>query len=136
MLAACTVGPGTVVTCARAGKCAIAVDYFFVRNDVFFFYYYLGKEQDMRLIWCLWFASILAYTLQEGSARLTILSKKSLGQCIRIKYSGVLSCLYDTAAICWVVSIAVLIGNTFYEANNFAGGMNAVYALPSKFKLK
>ena len=43
MLAACTVGPGTVVTCARA-----------------------GAEFDLNLIWALIFASILSYTLQEG----------------------------------------------------------------------
>ena len=62
MLAACTVGPGTVVTCARA-----------------------GSEYDLSLIWALLFASILAFTLQEGTARLTITSGKSLGQCLKIK---------------------------------------------------
>ena len=44
MLAACTVGPGTVVTCARA-----------------------GVEFKLNLIWPLIFGSILAYTLQEGN---------------------------------------------------------------------
>ena len=57
MLAACTVGPGTVVTCARA-----------------------GAEFDLQLIWALLFASLLAYTLQEGTARLTIVSGRSLGE--------------------------------------------------------
>ena len=42
MLAACTVGPGTVVTCARA-----------------------GAEFELSLIYVLIFASVLAYTLQE-----------------------------------------------------------------------
>ena len=41
MLAACTVGPGTVVTCARA-----------------------GSEQGLNLLWALVFATLLAYTLQ------------------------------------------------------------------------
>ena len=62
MLAACTVGPGTVVTCARA-----------------------GAEYGYQLTWALIFASILAFTLQEGTARLTIVSGKSLGQCLKIK---------------------------------------------------
>ena len=62
MLAACTVGPGTVVTCARA-----------------------GAEYGYSLTWALIFASILAFTLQEGTARLTIVSGKSLGQCLKIK---------------------------------------------------
>ena len=43
MLAACTVGPGTVVTCARA-----------------------GSEYGLSLIWVLVFATVLAYTLLEG----------------------------------------------------------------------
>ena len=42
MLAACTVGPGTVVTCARA-----------------------GAEFELSLIYVLIFASVLAYTLQD-----------------------------------------------------------------------
>ena len=75
MLAACTVsycplsivhlsivqvGPGTVVMCARA-----------------------GAEYGFRLIWALIFASVLAFTLQEGTVRLTITSGLSLGQCLR-----------------------------------------------------
>eukprot|EP00913_Durusdinium_trenchii_P030516 g28585.t1 len=62
MLAACTVGPGTVVTCARS-----------------------GVEYQLHLVWALCFASILAYTLQEGSARLTLVSGKTLGQCLQEK---------------------------------------------------
>eukprot|EP00095_Tigriopus_kingsejongensis_P000562 maker-scaffold776_size99073-snap-gene-0.18 protein:Tk00562 transcript:maker-scaffold776_size99073-snap-gene-0.18-mRNA-1 annotation:"hypothetical protein AURANDRAFT_62184" len=107
MLAACTVGPGTVVTCARA-----------------------GSEQGLNLIWALIFGTILAYTLQEGSARLTISSGRSLGQCLRIKYENTYR-LYNVAVICWVVTIAVFLGNTMYECNNWAGGMSAIYALPS-----
>ena len=41
ILAACTVGPGTVVTCARA-----------------------GFEQELSLIWALIFATILAFIMQ------------------------------------------------------------------------
>ena len=44
MLAACTIGPGTVVTCARA-----------------------GAEHGLALVWALVFASILAFILQVGS---------------------------------------------------------------------
>ena len=80
MLAACTVGPGTVVTCARA-----------------------GAEFGLNLTWALLFASMLAYTLQEGTARLTIVSGKSLGQCLRVKYKNGAR-IYDTAVICWFVA--------------------------------
>ena len=94
MLAACTVGPGTVVTCARA-----------------------GSEYDLSLIWALLFASVLAFTLQEGTARLTIISGKSLGQCLRVKYKSGAK-LYDTALVCWLVAGLVCVGNTLYECNN------------------
>lgn len=106
MLAACTVGPGTVVTCARA-----------------------GAEYDLSLIWALIFASILAYTLQEGTARLTIVSGKSLGQCLRVKYRHGAK-FYDTAVVCWLVAVFVFFGNTLYECNNWAGGIDAILAIP------
>jgi len=106
MLAACTVGPGTVVTCARA-----------------------GAEFGLQLIWALLFASLLAYTLQEGTARLTIVSGKSLGQCLRVKYRNGAK-IYDTAIICWFVAVALFLGNTLYECNAWAGGIDAVLAMP------
>jgi len=106
MLAACTVGPGTVVTCARA-----------------------GAEYDLHLIWALVFASILAYTLQEGTARLTIVSGLSLGQCLRVKYRHGAK-IYDSAVICWLVGVSVFFGNTLYECNNWAGGIDAILAIP------
>ena len=106
MLAACTVGPGTVVTCARA-----------------------GAEYDLSLIWALVFASTLAYTLQEGTARLTIVSGKSLGQCLQERYKNGAK-IYDTALLCWIIAILVFFGNTLYECNNWAGGIDAVLSLP------
>ncbi|CAB4068002.1 unnamed protein product [Lepeophtheirus salmonis] len=86
-----------------------------------------------QLIWALGFASILAYTLQEGAARLTINSGRSLGECIRYKYAHAYP-IYKTALICWIISISVFIGNTFYEANNFAGGLAAIYTLPPVYE--
>ena len=112
MLAACTVGPGTVVTCARA-----------------------GAEFDLTLTWALLFASALAYTLQEGTARLTIVSGKSLGQCLRIKYRNTAK-LYNTAILCWVVAGSVILGNTLYECNHWAGGIDAVMSIPGAQQLE
>ena len=106
MLAACTVGPGTVVTCARA-----------------------GAEFELHLVWVLIFASLLAFTLQEGTARLTIHSGLSLGQCLRTKYRHTFK-LYNSAMICWVVAVCVTLGNTLYECNNWAGGIDAVMSMP------
>ena len=106
MLAACTVGPGTVVTFARA-----------------------GSEYGLSLIWALVFATVLAYTLLEGTARLTIVSGMSLGQCLRVKYKNTAN-IYNTALICWLVAISVYLGNTFYQLNCWAGGIDAILAIP------
>ena len=42
-----------------------------------------GSEYGLALTWTLVFGSVLAFTLQEGTARLTIHSGLSLGQCLR-----------------------------------------------------
>ena len=106
MLAACTVGPGTVVTCARA-----------------------GAEFSLSLTWALVVAGLIAFTLQEGTARLTIVSGLSLGQCLRAKYEHTAK-LYNTAVICWLVAASIFLGNLLFECNNFAGGVDAVMAMP------
>jgi len=106
MLAACSVGPGTVVVCARA-----------------------GAEYGLSLSWSLLVASCMAFVMLEASARLTIVSGKSLGECLRAKYRTGPS-LLATPAICWAVTICICLGNQFYELNTFAGGLDAVLALP------
>ena len=106
MLAACTVGPGTVVTCARA-----------------------GAEFSLSLIWALVVAGLIAFTLQEGTARLTIVSGKSLGQCLKDKYKNSMM-IFNTAVICWLVAASIFLGNLLFECNNFAGGVDAVMAMP------
>ena len=111
MLAACTVGPGTVVTCARA-----------------------GAEYGLQLSWSLLVASILAYVMLEASARLTIVSGLSLGQCLQMKYQHGRT-FYGTAIICWLVVTSIYLGNLLYELNTFAGGLDAVLALPGASEL-
>ena len=44
--------------------------------------------------------------------------------------------IYDTALICWVVSACVLVGNTLIEANCWAGGLDAVLAIPGAQQLE
>jgi len=111
MLAACTVGPGTVVTCSRA-----------------------GAEFGLSLIWGLVVAALIAFTLQEGTARLTIVSGQSLGQCLKTKYNNMAK-VYNTAIICWLVAGSVFLGNMLFECNNFAGGVDAVMAMPGASEL-
>ena len=67
--------------------------------------------------------------MQEGTARLTIVSGLSLGQCLRHKYRAT-PALADTAVICWLVAASIFLGNLLFECNNFAGGVDAVMAMP------
>merc|ERR1719285_1340071 len=62
----------------------------------------------------------MAYTLMEGTARLTIVSGKTLGACIQEKTSRMYSC-YHSSIAAWGISIAVWLGNTMYMINNYAG---------------
>ena len=105
MLAAGTVGPGTVVVCPRS-----------------------GVEYQLHLAWTVILASILAYILQEGGARLTLVSGKTLGQCLQKKFG--ISASLGAPRACWAFSFAVYVGNLLYQCNNFAGGIDAVFAIP------
>merc|ERR1712190_619768 len=51
------------------------------------------------------------------------------GLCLRVKYAPGAQARH-TAAICWAVAIAVCLGNTLYECNNWAGGIDAIFAIP------
>ena len=74
-------------------------------------------------------AGLIAFTLQEGTARLTIVSGMSLGQCLKHKYQHT-TIIYNTALICWLVASSIFLGNLLFECNNFAGGVDAVMAMP------
>jgi manganese transport protein len=108
MLAACTVGPGTVVVCSKS-----------------------GTDFGLALLWALVVASFVAYTLQEASARLTIVSGKSLGQAMQIRFGpgSDLGASAMFAAVIPASAIGIIIGNTAYQANCFVGGMAALYVL-------
>ena len=60
VLTASTIGPGTVAMCSKA-----------------------GSEFGAALLWCVLVAAVVAWVMQEGSARLTILSGLTLGQSLR-----------------------------------------------------
>jgi len=63
MLAASTIGPGTITLMSKG-----------------------GAEFGLRLIWTIPIASLIAYCLQEGGARLQILQQTSFGGAMRIHF--------------------------------------------------
>jgi Mn2+/Fe2+ NRAMP family transporter len=102
MLAASTVGPGSVVVCSKS-----------------------GAEYGLSLLWCLVVACSVAYALLEAAARMVIVSNISLGQAMISKFGA----NAGVPIICYLASAGVLVGNCFYSANSFAGGMSAAYIL-------
>ena len=105
MLAAGTIGPGTVIVCSKS-----------------------GADFGLKLIWSLVLASFVAYVLQEGSARLSIVSGFNLGQAMRVHLCSE-DAVAQIPAVCFLVAVGILVGNCAYECNNFVGATAALYAL-------
>jgi manganese transport protein len=103
VLTASTIGPGTVTMCSKA-----------------------GADYGTALFWCVAIAALVAWVMQEGTGRLTIMSGFTLGEAARsLSPSGApLVFRHLLAAFC-------LVGNFAYECNNFAGTMAAVEILLS-----
>jgi len=104
MLAACTIGPGTVVMCSKA-----------------------GAESGTKLIWVLVAASYVAFMLQKEAGRLTLESGKSFGEAIRIHFGTPGS--NKVPKMGYAMVVAIFIGNTALEANCFAGAEAALFVL-------
>jgi Mn2+/Fe2+ NRAMP family transporter len=107
MLAASTVGPGTVIVCSKA-----------------------GADYDQKLMWTLVAASVVAFAMQEGAARFGIVSGMDLGKAMRLQFANGQSGVVPVT--CFALSFGVLLGNTAYEANTIVGGMSALYVLYGK----
>lgn len=125
MLAACTIGPGTVVVCSKA-----------------------GAEYDTRLVWTLIVASFVAFVLQEASARLTLITGMSFGQAMCAHFGSGDYWGSDrqrsVPCVAHVAVVLVLVGNTayqvrslrsfpppylFFQANNLVGAVAALFVL-------
>ena len=91
VIAAAFLGPGTITTAARA-----------------------GAEHGLSLLWTLLFATIACGVLQEASARLTVVSGRSLGEALRDRFPG---------AGAWLAVTAIVLGCAAYEAGNVLGGV-------------
>jgi Mn2+/Fe2+ NRAMP family transporter len=107
MLAASTVGPGTVIVCSKA-----------------------GADYDQTLMWTLVAASVIAFSMQEGAARFGIVSGMDLGKAMRLQFANGQKGVVPFT--CFALAFGVLLGNTAYEANTIVGGMSALYVLYGK----
>lgn len=105
VIAAAFIGPGTVTTAASA-----------------------GARHGYALLWALTFSTFATVVLQEASARVTVVSGRTLGAAIREQYRGAGARMLVTA----LVMGAIVVGNAAYEAGNILGAVaGAEMGLPA-----
>jgi Mn2+/Fe2+ NRAMP family transporter len=99
IIAAAFIGPGTVTTAASA-----------------------GTQYGFSLLWALLFSTVACLVLQEASARVTVVSNRTLAQAIRDRFrSGAVGLL-----VLLMVLGAVLLGCAAYEAGNILGSVAGI----------
>lgn len=96
MLSAAFIGPGTVTTAAKAGA---------------LFGY--------QLLWALVFSTLACLVLQEASARVTLVSKKSLGEAIRESFRGTAFSI----PILLIIIGGIILGSAAYQTGNLLGAV-------------
>ena len=99
VISAAFIGPGTVTTATSA-----------------------GANHGMALLWTIVFAVIACIILQEGAARINIVSGLSLGQAIVLQFSK----KGKTSYIAFAISIAIVLGCAAYEAGNVLGAVSGI----------
>ena len=94
LIAAAFIGPGTVTVCTL-----------------------VGAEFRYALLWAMLLSIVATLVLQEMSARMGIVTQKGLSELIRseIRHPGL------RLAMVSLVLLAIVLGNTAYEAGNIAG---------------
>ena len=102
IISAAFIGPGTITTAAKA-----------------------GASQGFSLAWALVFSVFACLVLQEAAARLSIISKKSLGKAISDQYQG--------KWFGWLIFVlvigAIVIGSAAYETGNLLGAASGTVLL-------
>jgi Mn2+/Fe2+ NRAMP family transporter len=98
VISAAFIGPGTVTTAAGAGAL-------------------FGTQ----LLWALLFSTFATMLLQEGVVRLTLVSGKSFGEVIRLKFGN-----GKSNRVPFLVFFALWLGCAAYEAGNFVGAASGI----------
>jgi Mn2+/Fe2+ NRAMP family transporter len=95
IIAAAFIGPGTVSVCALA-----------------------GFHHGLTLLWVMLLAMVMTIFLQELAARLAILHQKDLTELVQNELSNR---IWLKGCILILVFVAIVFGNTAYEAGNLSG---------------
>ena len=99
VISAAFIGPGTVTTATSA-----------------------GAHYGLTLLWTLVFAIIACIVLQEGAARINIVSNLSLGQAIVKQFKSE----NKRFSLALAITISVVLGCAAYEAGNILGAVSGI----------
>jgi Mn2+/Fe2+ NRAMP family transporter len=102
IVAAAFIGPGTVTLCSIAG--------------VSFGY---------ALLWAVLLSTLATMVLQEMAARIGLITQKGLAELLRRQLAN--SIWRQTAL--WLIILAIVLGNTAYQAGNIGGGVLGLEAI-------
>ena len=107
LIAAAFIGPGTVTLCSLA-----------------------GVKFGMSLLWTIVISILVAIILQSMAIKVSILAKKNLTQTIKeeLKHPIVKNLVLG------LILVAILFGNTAYEAGNISGTILGIETLLGEFK--
>ena len=107
IIAAAFIGPGTVTLCSLA-----------------------GAKFGMSLLWTIIIAILIAIILQSMAIKVSILAKKNLTQAIKEELKNPIV----KNLVLGLILIAILFGNTAYEAGNISGTILGIETLLGEFK--
>ena len=107
IIAAAFIGPGTVTLCSLA-----------------------GAKFGMSLLWTIIIAILIAIILQSMAIKVSILSKKNLTQAIKEELKNPIV----KNLVLGLILVAILFGNTAYEAGNISGTILGIETLLGEFK--
>ena len=102
VVTAAFIGPGTVTLCSLAG--------------VHFGY---------SLLWAVLLSTLATVVLQDMAARIGLISQSGLAQLLRSRLKG---SLWKTPILTLII-LAIVLGNTAYQAGNIGGGVLGLEAL-------
>ena len=107
LIAAAFIGPGTVTLCSLA-----------------------GAKFGMSLLWTIIISILAAIILQSMAIKVSILAKKNLTQAIKEELKHPIA----KNLVLGLILVAILFGNTAYEAGNISGTILGIETLLGKFK--
>lgn len=108
LITAAFIGPGTVTLCSIS-----------------------GVEFGYQLLWTILFAIIATILLQEMSARIGIVTQKSIVQVIKAQINN----RFIKVLTLLLVISAILIGNSAYQSGNISGAVLGIESVLGKFSL-